>query len=207
MGYTTEFSGKFTFDKPLDNKTLTFLQKFNDTRRMARNVKEYGIEGELYVDGKGFAGQDHEDNIIDYNRPPSTQPSLWCQWRPTDDGEALQWDGGEKFYAYVEWLEYLIKNIITPAGYTLNGTVHWQGEEIGDIGNIVVINNKVKTIEGKRELKKSTKYVKALRVLQKVTDEFPGLLDLETAINGADLIEALTKHINDSKILKKYLKG
>ena len=149
MGYTTEFDGYFEFNKPLDAETLEFLKKFNATRRMARNVDGYGIEGEFYVDGGGYCGQDQEDNIIDYNRQPRTQPSLWCQWRPSDDGTTLAWDGDEKFYNYVEWLEYLIENILAPRGYEIHGVVEWQCEDREDIGQIEVKHNKVKVLYGR----------------------------------------------------------
>ena len=56
----------------------------------------------------------------------------------------MEWDGGEKFYNYVEWLEYLIKNFFEPWGYSLNGSVNWQGEEDEDNGTIVVKHNEVK---------------------------------------------------------------
>jgi len=103
----------------------------------------YGTEGEFYVESKNNMGQDREDNIIDYNEPPSTQPGLWLQWIPTDDGTALHWDEGEKFYEYIDWMKYLIKKILAPNRYVLNGTIKWQGEEIQDRGNIHVKNNKV----------------------------------------------------------------
>lgn len=144
MGYTTDFTGQFTLDRPLDDDTFTFLQKLSKTRRMKRALgPEYGVEGEFYVDGSGFHGQDHEPSVLNYNEPPATQPGLWCHWTPTDDRLALEWDGGEKFYYYVEWLEYLVKTILAPRGYVLNGEVHWSGEEEGDIGLIRVRDNVV----------------------------------------------------------------
>lgn len=146
MGYTTEFEGRFTLNRQLDPETLLFLQKFNGTRRMARKLgPEYGVEGEFYVDGGGYAGQAKDASIVDFNRPPRTQPGLWCQWRPTDDGAAIEWDGGEKFYRYVEWLEYLIANILAPKGYALSGEVKWQGEDMSDRGVIRVSDNKVES--------------------------------------------------------------
>lgn len=142
MGYTTDFSGSFQLNQPLQPRMKEFLTKFNETRRMARNVDEaFGIEGEFYVLGGGSYGQDHEPNIIDFNNQPSTQPSLWCQWTPNEDGTAIEWDGGEKFYSYSEWLFYLINKILAPNGYVLNGTVTWQGEETGDVGKIKVVDN------------------------------------------------------------------
>ena len=150
MGYTTDFEGSFNITPVLSQKDNEFLTKFSETRRMARNVgPEYGIEGEFYVDGTGWAGQDSDKNVINYNRPPSTQPGLWCQWVPTDDGSELVWNGGEKFYNYVEWLQYLIDKILAPRGYTLNGECQWFGEERDDVGVIIVKNNIVTTKVGK----------------------------------------------------------
>jgi hypothetical protein len=144
MGYTTDFSGRFELDKPLAPKMKKFLTLLNETRRMKRNVDEaFGIEGEFFVFGTGSFGQDNDNTIVDYNQQPSTQPSLWCQWVPNEDGTAIEWDGGEKFYAYSEWLFYLITKILAPNGYTLNGTVIWQGEETGDVGKIHVVDNVV----------------------------------------------------------------
>ena len=147
MGYHTDFTGEFKLNKPLKTEDLTFLQKLNETRRMARNVDEskYGIQGEFYVDGGGHAGQNHESNIIDYNRPPRTQPGLWCQWTPNEDGTAIEWDGGEKFYSYVEWIKYLIEKILSPRGYVLNGEVNWYGEDRNDEGIICITDNVVTT--------------------------------------------------------------
>ncbi len=142
MGYTTDFSGRFQLDKPLQPKIKQFLQKLGETRRMKRNVEEaFGIEGEFFVFGTGDYGQGQDDNIVDFNQEPSTQPSLWCQWIPNEDGTAIEWDGNEKFYGYNDWLFYIINKILAPNGYTLNGVVTWQGEETGDVGKIVVVDN------------------------------------------------------------------
>lgn len=54
-------------------------------------------------------------------------PSNYCQWKPTEDGKSIVWDEREKFYEYVEWLEYLIKEFFKPRGYILNGTIGWEG--------------------------------------------------------------------------------
>lgn len=150
MGYTTDFSGSFKLDRPLDIETFNLLKGLSSTRRMARNVdeKKYGVEGEFYVKGKGFAGQDRDKTIIDFNTPPKTQPGLWCQWVPNDTGTEIEWDGNEKFYCYVEWIQYIIDKILTPRKYKLNGEVEWQGEDSGDVGKIVIKNNVVKVKQG-----------------------------------------------------------
>ena len=137
MGYSTDFYGVFKLNKRLEPEHHAFLKKLSETRRMARNVDPmYGIEGELYV-------EDDEIGVVDHNRPPKTQPGLWCQWCPTEDGMGIEWDGGEKFYQYVEWLEYIIIVVLKPRGYVLSGEVRWSGEEQGDVGKIIVNDNKV----------------------------------------------------------------
>jgi hypothetical protein len=155
MGYTTDFEGKFELNKTLDSETHDFLTKLAETRRMKRNADvlqgdpvkygfdSWGTEGEFFVDGGGFAGQDRDKSIIDYNMPPRTQPGLWCQWVPTEDGMAIVWDGNEKFYNYTQWLEYIIAKVLAPRGYVLNGMVEWQGEDSEDFGQLKVEDNKV----------------------------------------------------------------
>jgi hypothetical protein len=150
MGYTTNFFGRFKLNKPLDPALHVYLVKFNETRRMARNLgPEYGVEGEFFVDGAGFLGQDCDSSVINENKPPNIQPGLWCQWRPTEDGKSIKWDGGEKFYHYVEWLEYIIKNFLAPKDYLLNGAVRWKGDDHTDTGVILVIDNLILTISTK----------------------------------------------------------
>ena len=146
MGYTTDFKGQFDLDKKLDPETHELLRRLSVTRRMKRNVDaKYGVDGEFYAESLDDCGQNREDNIVDYNTPPGTQPSLWCQWTPTEDGLHIEWDLGEKFYAYVEWLEYIIEKILAPRGYVLSGEVRWRGEDFDDTGKIVVKKNKVTT--------------------------------------------------------------
>ena len=147
MGYTTEFRGSFTIDKKLDNETYDLLVGLATTRRMKRSVgPEYGVEGEFYIEGGGDFGQAKDDTIIDYNRPPRTQPGLWCQWQPTYDKQGIEWDGGEKFYSYIPWLRYIIEKVLEPRGYKLEGEVQWRGEDWSDTGTIVVRNNQVETV-------------------------------------------------------------
>lgn len=145
MGYSTDFSGSFKLDKKLDKETQDLLEGLNTTRRMKRDLKGFGVEGEFYVGSRNDFGQDRTPDVVDYNSPPRTQPGLWCGWTPTGDGLAIEWDGGEKFYDYVEWIEYLIDSVLAPRGYALNGEVEWFGEDRSDMGKIVIVNNKVST--------------------------------------------------------------
>jgi hypothetical protein len=104
-----------------------------------------GPEGAYFVGGIGMLGQDRDPSVIDHNSPPEGQPGLWCQWIPTEDGMAIVWDEGEKFYDYVEWLSYLIEHFLQPWGYVVNGEVSWQGEDPTDRGTIIVRDNIVRT--------------------------------------------------------------
>lgn len=142
MGYSTYFEGRFKLNNKLDDETYEFLQALGSTRRMKRNVDpKYGVEGEFYVEGGGMGGQNKEDNIINYNQPPKTQPSLWCDWVPTHDKMYIEWNKGEKFYEYIEWIKYIIVKILAPKGYILNGKVTYQGEDAHDNGVIQITNN------------------------------------------------------------------
>lgn len=150
MGYTTKFEGEFRINRKLDDDTFKLLKGLSETRRMKRAGlgEQYGIDGEFYIDGAGYMGQDTTPDVVDANSPPSTQPGLWCQWTPGDDRQSIAWDGEEKFYNYVTWIVYLINAVLKPRGYVVNGEVTWQGEESGDIGKIVVTDNDVETLDG-----------------------------------------------------------
>lgn len=65
--------------------------------------------------------------------------STWCHWI-IEDGEVC-WDGGEKFYNYIQWLEYLIGKYFEKWGIKLNGEVEFQGEYHEDRCLIVVVDN------------------------------------------------------------------
>ncbi|MBL1227143.1 hypothetical protein [Enterococcus sp. BWR-S5] len=158
MGYTTDFSGEFTLDRKLDPETHKFLKGLASTRRMKRDPEKleelgfkgpFGPEGAFFVEDNGSLGQDMAgESIVEYNIPPETQPSLWCQWEPNEEGTAIVWDQGEKFYCYVEWIKYIIDSILTPKGYILNGIVHYSGEDMYDIGSIIVRNSRVSEFDG-----------------------------------------------------------
>ena len=165
MGYTTDFYGSVTFNKPITEELKNYINKFGETRRMKRDVEKIkktfpdwekncfngnlGVNGEYFVGGNGFMGQDRDDSIVNYNYPPETQPGLWCQWMIDDDGN-LVWDGGEKFYEYGEWLTYLIDNFLAPSGYVCNGEIEFQGEDMNDFGTIHVKDNVVTVEYGMR---------------------------------------------------------
>lgn len=163
MGYTTDFWGQVTVTPALNSQEVSYLRDLAETRRMKRE------KGPYFVKGTGFAGQGHDDDILDYNTPDPSQPGLWLQWRPTDDGSAIEWDGGEKFYGSGEWMEYIIALISekpSPEGYqrmldaderfvaftfdhVVNGTIDAQGEDPDDRWRLVVTDNAVESQRAK----------------------------------------------------------
>jgi len=78
-----------------------------------------------------------------------SEPGQWCQWVPSEDGVYLEWDYGEKFYDYVEWLNYIVEKFLIPWGYKLNGTVECIGDRYNDRSLIVVVDNEVVVKKGK----------------------------------------------------------
>lgn len=107
MGYTTYFSGEVTITPPLNEQEIAYLHKFSNSRRMHRS------QGPYYANPGNDWGQSGE-GILDYNNPPQQQPGLWCHWVPSEDGSAIGWDGGEKFYDSPEWMVYLINTFLKP---------------------------------------------------------------------------------------------
>lgn len=167
MGYSTDFFGDFRLDRPLTAPHAEYLRAFSATRRMGRDVTvvatlpdpireaaglPVGPEGGyclVAVPSPLLRGGDWQAarkaaGILDYNHPPKGQPGLWCQWVPNEDGTAIEWDGGEKFYDYVPWIAYLIEHFLQPWGYVLNGTVEWIGEDPDDRGRIAITNNRLR---------------------------------------------------------------
>lgn len=83
-----------------------------------------------------------------------------CQWEIGDDRKTVKWDGGEKFYEYIEWLQKLIDEFFKPWGYQLNGRVEWYGEERKDTGCIKVTDNVIKVTDDWKKSEKSKKLKK-----------------------------------------------
>lgn len=163
MGYSTDFTGQFDLDKPLTPEHYNYLKRFARIRHMRWNAARIenmadpireAVELPVGNDGMYFVTDlameesyghhyPHNTAIVDYNDSPAGVPGLWLQWTPTDDGKAFVWDGGEKFYAYVPWLKFIITHFLAPWGYVLSGRVEWQGEDPSDQGVIIVENNVV----------------------------------------------------------------
>ncbi len=158
MGYTTSFRGSFEFSRSLTKEEQTFLNTFSASRRMKWDVAKlqatfcgkhgnpftpsdpYGPEGAFFTFDNDEECYNHPA-VVNYNKPPTGQPGLWCLW--TCNENTLYWSGGEKFYNYVEWLQYLIDTFFSPWGITLDGAVQWEGEDPTDLGVISVRHNRI----------------------------------------------------------------
>ncbi len=161
MGYTTDFTGSVSVQPPLTAAEADYLRRFAESRRFTR------IDGPYALHEDGFRGP----RIIDYNRPPEGQPSLWCDFAPTGDGTGIEWNGAEKFHDAEIWMQYLIDTFLKSgaavqgelaepvAGRTydpafehltfdhvVNGTIEAQGEDPDDTWRLVVRANAVEKI-------------------------------------------------------------
>lgn len=120
-------------------------------------------KGPYYVDG-GHGFGDRDDDVLDGNCSDPSQPGLWCQWVPSDDGTEIAWDEGEKFYEADEWMAYIIDAFLKPdalvkqlraaepdsplldgvpefADHVCNGVIYAEGEEHDDTWRLVVHDN------------------------------------------------------------------
>jgi len=152
MGYSTDFSGSISIEPPLNDSEVEYLESFAETRHMVRKEGQY------------FIG-DTEDDVYDHDRPPLEQPSLWCDFAPSDDGTYLEWTGAEKTQAGKEWIEYIINHFLKPDAlakktniacfrdftfnHICNGVINAFGEDHDDVWRIVVKDNKVTREEGR----------------------------------------------------------
>jgi hypothetical protein len=155
MGYTTDFFGSFGLTPTLKPEHRDYLVQFNRVRHFRRKVdvletrpdtERIAVGLPLENDGEFYVGEEgswQDEAVIDYNKPPAGVPELWCQWVPTEDGTEIEWDGAEKFYEYVDWLQYLVDHFLEPWGYQIDGSVEWAGEDHDDRGQINVKDNKI----------------------------------------------------------------
>lgn len=152
--------GNFSLNKKLKLAHKKYLKNFSLTRRVLRDTNianamkdsiriDVGLpigEDACYFVGATELNGEKDKSIIDYTKLPSNQPSSWCQWMPSDDGNSIIWDAEQEFTYPVDWARYLINNFIGPWGYKLNGSVKWLGYEKDDIGIININNNKIEIV-------------------------------------------------------------
>jgi hypothetical protein len=162
MGYDTTFEGEFIISPPLDKNQVAYVQAFNRQRHMRRDLRALrklpnpvrtnvglplGDEGVFWIDdpdSHGIRGQNFKElpGLDPPERGPKgidpriQMPGIWCQWTCSDDGTRLYWDDGEKFYEYIAWLDWMIRQLFKRWRRELIGEVNWWGEEPSDFGII-----------------------------------------------------------------------
>ena len=103
----TEFVGSLSFDKPLAKNHLNYLKAFHKTRRVSRVeslVKSVpdpirkAAKLPIGTDCSFFTGSVQINSDVEFSlkfsikdsmAPPGGQPTFWCSWLPTENGESL----------------------------------------------------------------------------------------------------------------------
>lgn len=104
MGYSTSFTGRVAVRPRLNEHEIAYLRRFAGSRHMDREKGPYFCGGD----------DDDESDVLAADEPGADQPGLWCLWEPTDDGKALRWNKGEKFYESAKWMAYVIRTFLMP---------------------------------------------------------------------------------------------
>lgn len=76
-------------------------------------------------------------------------PGMWCDWRVTSDRMGIHWNGREKFYHYVEWLQLIIDDFLFDWGVRVEGSVAYIGDGLfDDLGTLCVENSAITVKKG-----------------------------------------------------------
>lgn len=165
MGYSTNFYGELKImpsfkEYDLLNEWLSQRHITFDNKKIEKVLAETGVRCD-YVDSDNHLKEDcwnliykpiedleeTEDTNFDiwslsnYNEPPFKCPGLWSDWILEKNGSILTWNGNEKSYDMVAWVQFLIKYIFAPNGHTVNGEINFQGEREPDSGKFIFKNN------------------------------------------------------------------
>ena len=139
-GDATELEGYFKVNKPLDEETQFIIRGLRHGMSQKRDSQlladylgmsleecliKYGVDGQLYVKDNNVAVICHKGYI---KQQITYQPWIGSfiprfSWKYFPEEQAIRWDRSEKFYCYVEWIQYLIDYVLAPRGYVLNGHV------------------------------------------------------------------------------------
>jgi len=122
MGYTTEFDGSIVIEPPLSDN---FVNRFNEIANKRNNEYGDGVEGSFdHVCHNKLGRKGRAFGLISVGL--SEVPGCWCHWILENQQHAtiLMWDGGEKFYYYVQWLQYVIDFILTNNNTNNNNTTN-----------------------------------------------------------------------------------
>ena len=111
---------------------MGYSTDFSGSLKLSRklNFAEAKVWLELAEDRDAFKSQSGIDSYL--------------QWVPSTDLEHLVWDGNEKFYDYIEALKWLLGKLKGKENSIIaNGELTWQGESVGDVGIITVVDSEV----------------------------------------------------------------
>jgi hypothetical protein len=70
-----------------------------------------------------------------------------CDWELNDDLRSITWNGMEKFYDYVEWMQHIVDSLKSEFDVDVTGTVYYWGESHDDHGVLKVVDGKVLQID------------------------------------------------------------
>jgi hypothetical protein len=65
-------------------------------------------------------------------------PGIHCDFTVTNDGTSIVWNGSEKTYNGVEWINWIIFQYLFPNGYTLTGHLDAQGADSDDVWRLMI---------------------------------------------------------------------
>ena len=114
MGYTTYFKGSIDI-KPTD-ELMNFVN----------NLSESECERSQYF---WFVGKRVGLEVVHNSGFRTPEYAVYMDWIISQNRKCLKWNGMEKFYGYVEYLQLLLDAIFIPLGYVLNGKIYYQGED------------------------------------------------------------------------------
>ncbi|WP_436778234.1 hypothetical protein [Yinghuangia sp. YIM S09857] len=162
MGYSTDFSGRLTVTPPLNPAETAYLTAYAATRHQPRRSGPYTVAFDPAVPD---ASDDPDETDCG---PDPDLPNLWCDFRPTEDGTAIVWDGTEKTYSAEAWIRHLVDTFLRPGArlaaelahpvpgrayphhlreftfdHTVTGTLRAQGANPDDTWRIDVTDNRV----------------------------------------------------------------
>lgn len=142
QGDCTVFKGYFQVDKPLDKETADIIDALKTGRCVARDViklsailemsvkdcqRRYGKQGQYYVGSDVTSKLPPGGKSWLRNDDFAGQPACGRQgWDYHAKDHTIRADGDEKFYEYTEWIVLLVRDVLAPRGYIVNGSVEYE---------------------------------------------------------------------------------
>lgn len=75
---------------------------------------------------------------VDFRSLGGDYPGFYYPWKLSSDWSLLEWDQMESPRYYVEWLQWVIDNVLKPANRKLLGVVAYSGEDVEDHGVLAI---------------------------------------------------------------------